>query len=143
MGSVLRPRELLESLIEWRDLMRARASSETAEVVVEGPRDKEALSLLGIRANYTYAGSLLRDLRELGEGRVKGKTFIIMTDFDKEGIKINEKLKIILTQYGGNLDDGPRNEYLRRGFPTLIEELRGFLERRFPDWDLIVSSHSD
>jgi len=136
-------RELLKSLMEWRDRISMRASSETVEIVVEGPKDKEALSLLGIKANYTYAGSLLRDVRELGERRVRGRTFIIMTDFDKEGMKIYGKLKTILTQYGGKLDEGPRNEYRRRGFPKLIEELRGFLERRFPDWDLLLNSQLD
>jgi 5S rRNA maturation endonuclease (ribonuclease M5) len=143
MGSVLGSRELLKSLMEWRDQISMRASSETVEIVVEGPKDKEALSLLGIKANYTYAGSLLRDVRELGERRVRGRTFIIMTDFDKEGMKIYGKLKTILTQYGGKLDEGPRNEYRRRGFPKLIEELRGFLERRFPDWDLLLNSQLD
>lgn len=133
----------LADLIEWVDGINRRASSDLAEVVVEGRRDERALRLLGVRARFVRASDLLRELRDEGEARVRGRVFIILTDFDKEGIKIYEKLKKRITSCGGNVDDMPRVSYLRMGLPPLLEEIEGFLERRFPDWDLIIGSRSE
>lgn len=134
--------ELLLSITEWVDGVNSRISSGLVEVVVEGPRDERALKLLGVRANFTRAKDLMTEIRDRGCSRVKGRSFIIMTDFDKEGKIIYSKLKDTITSCGGDVDDRPRAEYRRKGLPPLIEELEGFLGRRFPDWDAIVSSRS-
>ncbi|MEM2218678.1 MAG: hypothetical protein QXO55_05430 [Candidatus Korarchaeum sp.] len=141
MGPRLKANELLLSLIEWVSEVNSRASSDLVEVVVEGPRDERALKLLGVKASFTHARDLMMEIRDEGGSRIRGKSFIIMTDFDKEGINIYDKLKSIITECGGSVDDRPRVEYRRRGLPPLIEELEGFLKRRFPDWDMIVGSH--
>lgn len=134
--------ELLLSVTEWVDEVNSRTSSGLVEVVVEGPKDERTLKLLGIRANFTRVRDLMKEIRDRGCSRVNGRSFIIMTDFDKEGKIIYSKLKDTITRYGGDVDDRPRVEYRRRGFPPLIEELEGFLRRRLPDWDAIISSRS-
>lgn len=141
MGLRLKVNELLLSLAEWVNRVNSRTSSDLVEIVVEGPRDERALKLLGVKANFTHARDLIVEIRNKGESRVKGKSFIIMTDFDEEGNSIYNRLKDSITRYGGSVDDRPRAEYRRRGLPPLIEELDGFLRRRFPNWDMIVSSH--
>lgn len=135
----MRAKGLISDLVDWVDGVNSRVSSGGVEVVVEGSRDEEALLFVGIRASFTRARDLLRDLMEEGGSRVKGRTFIIMTDFDEEGCSLHSLLKEKIVSLGGRVDDSPRNEYKRKGFPQLIEDLKGFLERRFPDWDLLRS----
>ncbi|MEM3481295.1 MAG: hypothetical protein QW576_06395, partial [Candidatus Korarchaeum sp.] len=93
MGPRLKANELLLSLIEWVSEVNSRASSDLVEVVVEGPRDERALKLLGVKASFTHARDLMMEIRDEGGSRIRGKSFIIMTDFDKEGINIYDKLK--------------------------------------------------
>ncbi|MCS7103072.1 MAG: hypothetical protein NZ992_04220 [Candidatus Korarchaeum sp.] len=143
MGLRLKVNKLLLSLTEWVNEVNSRTSSDLVELVVEGPRDERALKLLGVRANFTRAKDLMTEIRERGGSRVKGKSFIIMTDFDREGRIIHSKLKDAITRCGGSVDERPRAEYRRKGLPPLIEELEGFLKRRFPNWDMIVSFRSE
>ena len=135
----MKAERLLSGLIDWVESVNNRALSECIELVVEGPRDEEALVFAGVRANFTHARNLLRDLRENGETRVRGRTFVIMTDFDDEGRRLHDLLKENVVALGGRVDESPRVEYRKLGLPPLIEDLIGFLERRFPDWDLIRS----
>ncbi len=118
--------------------MNSRASFPDVEVIVEGPRDEAALEWMGIRATFVYASSLMKDVRELGERRVIDRTFIILTDFDNEGRNLHDKLKIIITELGGKVDEFPRSSYKSLGLPPLIEEVEGFLRRRVSDWNELM-----
>jgi len=130
---------LFQHVLEWVRELNSRASFSDVEVVVEGPKDEAALENIGIHATFTYASRLLKDIKEFGEGRVTDKTFIILTDFDKEGKSIHDKLKRLITELGGKVDETPRDHYKSIGLPPMIEELSGFLKRRVVDWSVLTT----
>ncbi|MDK2383244.1 MAG: hypothetical protein QI199_00350, partial [Candidatus Korarchaeota archaeon] len=109
--------------------MNSRASFSDVEVIVEGPRDEAALEDIGVHATFTHASRLIREIRDLGEARVIGRTFIILTDFDTEGSDLHDRLKRIITEMGGKVDEFPRSYYRSIGLPPLVEEVSGFLKR--------------
>ncbi len=130
----------LRGLMRWVEEVNSRASFSDVELVVEGVNDERALRELGVVANFTYVSYLLRDIRELGEIRIRGRTFIVMTDFDREGRLLHDRLKRMVTELGGKIDEAPRKAYKSLGMPPLIEELSGFLRRRVKDWSLLRRS---
>jgi len=131
-------KSLLEGVVGWVREVNARASSPGVEVVVEGPKDIRSLRGVGIRATFIYASNLLREIADLGEGRVMGRTFIILTDLDREGEALHKRIKRLVTELGGRVVEGPRKSYISLGLPPMMEELENFVRRRFEDWDLLV-----
>ncbi len=127
-------------MVDWVRKLNSRASFSDVEVVIEGPRDEAALEDIGVRAIFTHASRLIRDIRELGEVRVIDRTFIILTDFDKEGIALHDKLKRMITELGGKVDEFPRSYYKSIGLPPLVEEVGGFLKRRVVDWSILTAT---
>ncbi len=130
---------LFQRVVEWVRELNSRASFSDVEVIVEGPRDEAALEGVGVRATFVYASSLVKEVRELGEGRVIGRTFIILTDFDDEGRDLHDKLKRMITELGGKVDESPRSSYKALGLPPLIEEVEVFLRRRVRDWSELMA----
>ena len=118
-------------------MLNARSSPLDVEIVVEGSRDVKALKGVGIKGKFTLASLLLRDIKNEGCKRVGGKTFIILTDFDREGVLLYKRLKKVITELGGKLDDFPRKQYISLKFPPLIEELESFTRRRVENWDYL------
>ncbi len=133
----MRSKILMRKIIQWIDTLNNRASYPDVEIVVEGARDIEALRGIGIRGKFTLASLLLREIKNEGYERVNDKTFIILTDFDKEGISLYKKLKRTITELGGRIDDFPRKQYASLKFPPLIEELESFTRRRVENWDYL------
>ncbi len=130
---------LFQHVVDWVRKLNSRASFSDVEVIVEGPKDEAALGGIGVRATFTHASQLIRDIRELGEARVIDRTFIILTDFDKEGIALHDKLKRMITELGGKVDEFPRSYYKSIGLPPLVEEVSGFLKRRVVDWSILTA----
>ncbi len=118
-------------------MLNARSLLSDVEIVVEGSKDVQSLKGVGVRGKFTLASLLLRDIKNEGCQRVEGRTFIILTDFDKEGVMLYKRLKGIITELGGKLDDFPRKQYISLKFPPLIEELESFTRRRVEDWDYL------
>jgi len=129
-------------MLKWVSKMNSLASFPDVKVIVEGSKDEAALRALGVQATFIRATDLLREFKERGEDRILGKTFIIMTDFDKEGAMLCKRLKRIITEMGGKVDDGLRRDYKSLGLPPLIEDVKGFIERRVPDWSLLMELRS-
>lgn len=125
-------------MLKWISEINSLASFPDVEVIVEGSRDEAALRALGAQATFVHASDLLRELREKGGDRVRGKTFVIMTDFDGEGLMLHKRLRRIITEMGGKVEDSLRRDYRSLGLPPLIEEVKGFIERRVPDWSLLT-----
>lgn len=132
----------LQGVLKWVNEMNSLASFPDVEVIIEGARDEEALRFLGVQANFVRAADLLREFREEGEEIIFGKTFIIMTDFDREGENLYRRLKGIITSMGGKVNDSPRRGYKSIGLPQLIEDVKGFIERRVPYWNLLMGLKS-
>ncbi len=118
-------------------MLNNRSSHSDVEIVVEGARDIEALRGVGIKGKFTLASLLLREIKNEGCKRIENKTFIILTDFDKEGISLYKRLKRTITELGGKIDDLPRKRYVFLKLPPLIEELESFTRRRVEDWDYL------
>ncbi len=135
----MKAERLVYNTISWIEKLNAFATSPDVEVVVEGPRDVNSLQDLGVKANFCFAIDLIKDLKEVGERRVYGKTFIILTDFDREGIQLYKKLKSEITELGGKVEELPRREYKKFGFPPMIEELSSFVKGRVGCWDRIIA----
>ncbi len=133
----MRSKVLINNIVQWVSMLNARALPPDVEIVVEGFKDVRSLKGVGIKGRFTLAYILLRDIKEEGCKRVKDRTFIILTDFDKEGIILYKRLKRILTELGGKLDDFPRKQYISMDFPPLIEEFESFTRRRVEDWDYL------
>ncbi|MDK2372483.1 MAG: hypothetical protein QI197_03800 [Candidatus Korarchaeota archaeon] len=129
---------LFQQVLEWVRKLNSRASFSDVEVIVEGPKDEAALEDIGVRATFTHASRLIRDIRELGEARIIGRTFIILTDFDTEGLTLHDKLKRIITEMGGKVDEFPRSYYKSTGLPPLVEEVSSFLKRRVAGWSILT-----
>ncbi len=68
---------------------------EKAVKIVEGKKDKESLEKLGI----TNIKTLKRPLQEVTAG-IKEKKAIILTDYDRTGTKLAERLKELMENEG-------------------------------------------
>ena len=133
----MRSKVLINRIVQWVGMLNARSLLSDVEIVVEGSKDVQSLKGVGVRGKFTLASLLLRDIKNEGCQRVEGRTFIILTDFDKEGVMLYKRLKGIITELGGKLDDFPRKQYISLKFPPLIEELESFTRRRVEDWDYL------
>ena len=110
--------------MEFRDLKdwakKLKNLSRDYPVLVEGKRDREALLRLGINNVITLGGKRVVDLPDMLEGRFHGA--ILLYDLDKQGERIGEKVKKILTEQGFYVTEVFR-EYLRGAGIIHIEEL--------------------
>ncbi|MCS7171054.1 MAG: toprim domain-containing protein [Aquificaceae bacterium] len=96
------------------------ASRENA-VLVEGKRDRERLQKYGIKNIFTLEGKRFSDLPDILEGFQR---VILLIDLDKNGEKINKKVKEILEKQGYILIEDFREELRKIGI-TFVEELNG------------------
>ncbi|ADC88731.1 TOPRIM domain protein [Thermocrinis albus DSM 14484] len=96
-----------------------RKRSQTAAVLVEGKRDKEALLKLGVGNIITLEGKRLTDLPDLLENF---RHVISMVDLDPQGEKLHRKLRDLLTSQGYIFIEDIR-ERLREWGVIYMEEL--------------------
>lgn len=106
-------------LAEW--IKRLREKSKGRAVLVEGKRDKQALSKHGIKNIFTLEGKRLSDLPDLLEGYSE---VILLFDLDKHGERIKEKVKTILEAEGYILIEDLREE-LRSIGVFYVEDIDG------------------
>ncbi|MGB9873822.1 MAG: toprim domain-containing protein [Hydrogenobacter sp.] len=96
-----------------------RSASQTRAVLVEGRRDKQALERFGIKNVLTLGGKRFTDLPDLLEGFSE---VILLFDLDKQGEKINRKVKDILSTQGYILIEDFRDK-MRELDILFVEEL--------------------
>ena len=103
-----------------------------AIIVVEGKRDVQALNKLGLRDIVPINGKPLIDIVQGIEKTRRNQQVVILTDFDRQGRKLNAKLMTLLQSY-----KVPINTRLRRmmsGFgKTSIEDLTGLEGNRIAE----------
>lgn len=91
-------------------------------VIVEGKKDKEALKTLGVKNIIAINSKPLLDIvntiRQRGD-----KEVIILTDFDKQGRKIEAKLRNLLQRYKIHTNEKLRWKMMRVG-KNNIEDFR-------------------
>lgn len=100
---------------------RLRQASKESAVLVEGKRDREALQRYGIRHIFTLESKRFTDLPDLLEGFEK---VILLFDLDKQGERIEKKVKEILSREGYILIEDFREELRALGI-TFVEEIYG------------------
>ncbi len=107
-------------------LQELQSSSLDKLVLVEGKKDKIALSKLNIKNIIT----LTKPLYQIVEYTINNcKQCIILVDLDSEGKKLYHKLKHQLQKYGIKVDDKFRNFLLKQTNLTQIEGLYNYLNR--------------
>ena len=88
----------IEAFLELKNLVE-KMNEEISCVIVEGRKDKEALTRIGYKGGIIYADRFKK---------VKGKV-VILTDFDREGKEIAKRIKRNVGEK--NVDNFFRNEF--------------------------------
>lgn len=110
----------MEDFDEW--LEKLRKASISRIVLVEGLKDKKALSSLGVKNISVLKG---RALFKVVEDVVKsGKECIILFDLDKEGRELFGKVNSRLQQFGVRVDNKFR-EFLFK--ETKLRQIEGII----------------
>lgn len=122
-------REELEKIGEWVDSLSDLSEREGYVIVVEGRRDRESLSSLGVRGRFELLWRLLKRIRRGDEGTFS-RGYVILTDFDAEGRVIHDRLKEDLASRGAKVAEWPRIRYRKLGLPPKVEEAYPFVRNR-------------
>lgn len=98
------------------------ASREGAVIIVEGKKDRDALRSAGISGEIVYAREIEALVKRDGLSIFKGKSFIILTDFDREGSEMASRLSREIEYGGGRILRWIRYQYRALGLPEKIED---------------------
>lgn len=77
-------------------------------IIVEGKRDRKSLEKFGIKNIFEINKGLFEVIEEIESFDFEGE-LVILTDFDKEGLDLYKKLKIICERKGIKVNDRLRN----------------------------------
>ena len=91
-------------------------------IVVEGIRDKRALSFFGFEKIYTISGKTLEDIATIVVSS-KPESVAILTDFDEEGKRCFNRLVKLFQASGVNVDNSLRRKIKYITSIQKIEEL--------------------
>jgi 5S rRNA maturation endonuclease (ribonuclease M5) len=109
-----------EGLLE--ELEKLREDSEEIPIIVEGPRDVEALRCLGVEGEFFQVSGT--PFYELCERITKGYSEVILfTDTDKAGQRLAKRLKSYFSQRGVKVRDKYRLTLLSRLDTHQVENL--------------------
>ncbi|GEM_PF-1101772 len=123
-------KEKLEEIDAWVRALSKLARENNCSIIVEGQKDMKSLMSLGVRGNFKFVREVMKNLREGLQDEFNGRTYTILTDFDKEGKHLHLNLKTMLTSLGAKVVEWPRTRYLKLGLPPKIEEAFNFVDRR-------------
>lgn len=109
-----------EGILE--ELEKLREDSEEIPIIVEGPRDVEALRCLGVEGEFFQASST--PFYELCEQITRGYSEVILfTDTDRAGQRLARRLKNYFSQRGVKVRDRYRLNLLTRLDTHQVENL--------------------
>lgn len=109
-------------VIEWISRIES-ASREGAIIIVEGRKDRDSLRSAGISGEIVYAREIEALARRDGPSIFKGKSFIVMTDFDREGSEMASRISREIEDGGGRVLRWIRHQYRALGLPEKVEDL--------------------
>ncbi len=125
----------VEGLVSWiREVNLMLMQGVT--LIVEGINDVKSLRRLGVKGKIITINSVKK---EIINGDISGKIFIILTDFDEEGIKIHDYLAREFRSRGALVLDRIRKGYRSLGLPSRIEESYSYVNKRVKHWREIKS----
>jgi 5S rRNA maturation endonuclease (ribonuclease M5) len=108
-------------VIEWISEIES-ASKEGAIIIVEGKKDRDSLRSAGISGRIVYVKDIEALVKKEGLSIFKGKSFIILTDFDREGSEMASKISREIESGGGRVIKWIRYQYRALGLPDKIED---------------------
>ena len=117
------------SKIEKIKEMRKKIKDLRLVVVVEGRRDREAISSLGFERIITIDGKPIFKIPDLIRPKER---VLILTDFDKEGKRKAKKLKFLLTKKGVEVEEQLRKLFSKNFRIRKIEELNSLFKKVSP-----------
>jgi len=121
-GEVCRMNKKYLKLLEWVGKLKDSGKL----IIVEGVKDKRALEKMGIDNVITLKKALYKVVEEAAKHE---KECIILTDFDKKGKQLYEKLNSGLSEEGVKIDRYFR-EWLRKHTRlSHIEGLMNYMEK--------------
>jgi 5S rRNA maturation endonuclease (ribonuclease M5) len=100
------PEETLEELTRILDDLASR--SEDAVILVEGQKDRAALSVLGVGGEVWQVQGPNPILATAEQLASEGKRAIILTDWDRKGGQLARSLRLALAANGVQYDDATR-----------------------------------
>ncbi|RLE39125.1 hypothetical protein DRJ17_01890 [Candidatus Woesearchaeota archaeon] len=95
-------------------------------VIVEGLKDKKALSRLGFTKVYTMNRAVYKLTEDISKHH---RTVLILTDLDTPGKKKYGEIKRNLSRLGINVNDTLRNYLFRQTKLRQIEGIDSYIER--------------
>lgn len=105
-----------------------KLSKSEAPIIVEGLKDKRVLSKLGIKHTLDISGKSLDSIVEkLSETKIKN--VVVLTDFDKEGVKKQKLLIKLLNCNGIKADETTRRRFKQTFLINKVEELNYFIKK--------------
>jgi len=90
------------TLKEWIDRLKSFSSTDGVVILVEGKNDSNKLKELGVKNVYPLKGKRFYDVLEELEN---SSMVVILTDLDKQGEKIFQKMSTILQREGIPVDN--------------------------------------
>ncbi len=112
-------------MIDWLDSLKRSKKL----IIVEGEKDRRALSKLGLKKVVAISRKPLFKFVE--EVSSKNKEVIILTDLDKEGKKLYHKLKAGLQRNGIRVDNKFREALFKETRLSQIEGIFRYFTKRF------------
>jgi 5S rRNA maturation endonuclease (ribonuclease M5) len=121
--------ERLEEVEQIVDELKDRALC-GAVVLVEGPRDRDALRRLGISGEIVMTSQ--RQLFPLAESLARsGKDIVVLTDWDERGDEVAKQVSMYLEADGARPDNeirGSLKSLVRKEIKD-VESLHGYVEK--------------
>ena len=93
-------------------------------ILVEGKNDRKVLEKMGLENIFEISGKQLDTVADIL--KTKQQKVIILTDYDKEGIRQYKRLKSLLLANDIKTSDSIRRDFKRNFLVNKIEELTSY-----------------
>lgn len=91
------------------------------QIIVEGKKDRKVLEMVGLKNIVEISGKQLEKVADIVND--KRSDVVILTDFDKEGMKQYKRLKSLFHANGVKINDNIRRDFKRVFLVNRIEEI--------------------
>lgn len=96
-------------------------------IIVEGKKDRKVLEKGGLSNIIEISGKRLEDVVDIVK-KFKRNSVLILTDYDREGIKTYKRLKRLLVADEIYVDDFFRQSFKKIFWVNKIEELNAYMK---------------
>ena len=121
--------ERLEEIRQWTNSLSKLSREEDCSIIIEGRRDRESLEMLGVTGKFESLWELTKKIKS-GEENMKSHGYVILTDFDRKGRELHDRLMSELSSLGARVIEWPRSRYRGIGLPHRVEEAYSWVRSR-------------